>query len=1192
MLRFTLVCLGLTLFAVCVLVTHRARSAETLLRLTNTSEQTLNLNPMMSDDGNVVVFESSADLAEVGVSQSFHALRTNSVSAFEEFARGRLTSASLSADGQKIAFASIEDLIGENADRNSEIYLYDGSVVKQLTHTLPASETSRLTDGNFEPSISSDGTHVCFTSNRFHNAFEVFLLNTESDSLTAVTANSASSFPIRAKLSGNGSRVYFSNGTDLFVYDVETKTTRTIASASSLRNGRVVSNDGNRVVYSAETAPNQTQAFLYDLRENQSRQLTRLGARITDVPLNATISGDGKRVAFATRRRVTNASDGSVELYLLDLPTLKLEQITNAPSNATAEITSSLNYDGSKIAFNFPRVFSGPVSDSDFANNSEIYLATLANRPDSGVVKIANAATRDFNNSHIAPDSIALLSGNNLCSRTEQPNGELPFSIDGTRVEVGGVSARLIYASPTEVLFVVPPNLGDGPIDVVLTNSEGFPAKVSATVSRVSPGIFSLENQGVILNADTLKASPFDPSAGELRLALFATGVRHATQLSITIGGEPVSVETIQPSNFPGLDEVHVKVPAELRGAGGVVLTAKVDGIDANSVTTLLSGSPLRDILINEILTDPPDGPAGDANHDGTRDSAADEFVELVNTTTRDIDLTGYQLLSKSSTATNETVRHRFAAGTVVPAGAAIVVFGGGVIDATNAVFAGAQVVRASTNSLALSNSAGSVTLRDLSGQVVSAVNYGSAVGLAGDANQSITRAPDLIGSLALHQSVIEAGGRAFSPGTKVDGEGFATTPAVTSVVIAPLTTTILRGAEQQFTARAFDDQNRELEGIIFNWHSSNTPVLTIDANGLAKAIAAGDSEVTASARGVSSAGSLVTVFIPSPSPTPVPSPSPSPSPTATPTVSPSPTETPTPSPSPSASPSVMPTPSPTVSPSPMETPTPSPSPSASPSVTPTPNPTPTPVPSPSVSPTPSPSPSPTPPPTANVVISQIFGGGGNSGAPLRNDFVELFNAGTVSVNLTGWSVQYAGATAASWSVTNLSAISLAPGQYLLVQEAGGSNGAVLPTPDVTGAINLAATAGKVALVRATTPLSGTCPADPNIVDFVGYGTTANCFKGSAPAPAPSNSNAALRSNAGCTNSINNAVDFTAAIPTPRNTTSALHVCANQSAKSWFVQENFEARWLLRLTVQRFQAITGVCSDESRIKTSFWDGTG
>src|SRR6266849_1682948 len=44
---------------------------------------------------------------------------------------------------------------------------------------------------------------------------------------------------------------------------------------------------------------------------------------------------------------------------------------------------------------------------------------------------------------------------------------------------------------------------------------------------------------------------------------------------------------------------------------------------------------------------------------------------------------------------------------------------------------------------------------------------------------------------------------------------------------------------------------------------------------------------------------------------------------------------------------------------------------------------------------------------SADIVISQVYGGGGNSGAPYANDFIELFNRGTTTVSLAGWSVQY-----------------------------------------------------------------------------------------------------------------------------------------------------------------------------------------
>src|SRR5262245_32023863 len=77
---------------------------------------------------------------------------------------------------------------------------------------------------------------------------------------------------------------------------------------------------------------------------------------------------------------------------------------------------------------------------------------------------------------------------------------------------------------------------------------------------------------------------------------------------------------------------------------------------------------------------------------------------------------------------------------------------------------------------------------------------------------------------------------------------------------------------------------------------------------------------------------------------------------------------------------------------------------------------------------------------SSGVVISQVYGGGGNVGAILRNDFIELFNRGNSTVNLAGWSVQYASATGTSWDRTLLSG-TISPGQYYLIVEAQGNGG-------------------------------------------------------------------------------------------------------------------------------------------------------
>jgi predicted extracellular nuclease len=73
------------------------------------------------------------------------------------------------------------------------------------------------------------------------------------------------------------------------------------------------------------------------------------------------------------------------------------------------------------------------------------------------------------------------------------------------------------------------------------------------------------------------------------------------------------------------------------------------------------------------------------------------------------------------------------------------------------------------------------------------------------------------------------------------------------------------------------------------------------------------------------------------------------------------------------------------------------------------------------------------------LVISQVYGGGGNSGAPLQNDYIEIYNRGPGAVNLTGWTVQYASAAGTTWQTTPLAG-SIVPGGYYLVQEAAGAN--------------------------------------------------------------------------------------------------------------------------------------------------------
>jgi hypothetical protein len=196
-----------------------------------------------------------------------------------------------------------------------------------------------------------------------------------------------------------------------------------------------------------------------------------------------------------------------------------------------------------------------------------------------------------------------------------------------------------------------------------------------------------------------------------------------------------------------------------------------------------------------------------------------------------------------------------------------------------------------------------------------------------------------------------------------------------------------------------------------------------------------------------------------------------------------------------------------------------------------------------------------------HITISQIYGGGGNASATYSADFVELFNRSTSAVDVTNWTIQYqpaATTSGAAWAINRIcptGTCSIAPGHYYLVQlGSGGSTGAAL-SPDATpaSATNIAAGAGKIALVSNVTAVTGVpgngCPSPfpaSSIIDFAGYGTGAGiCFEGAAAASGPMNNNTSIgRKSNGCQDTNSNLADFNGPVAvTPRNSSSPANIC-------------------------------------------------
>ena len=181
------------------------------------------------------------------------------------------------------------------------------------------------------------------------------------------------------------------------------------------------------------------------------------------------------------------------------------------------------------------------------------------------------------------------------------------------------------------------------------------------------------------------------------------------------------------------------------------------------------------------------------------------------------------------------------------------------------------------------------------------------------------------------------------------------------------------------------------------------------------------------------------------------------------------------------------------------------------------------------------------------LVISALYGGGGNASATYLNDYVELKNRTAAAINLTGWSLQYGGTSGVTTVNIPLTGTVPANGYFLVRGASSGNNGVALPTTFDQDAptLTLAIANGVVSLVNSLTSLTS-CPAPGAVADLVGYGATPTCSETSATGTALTSSTAVFRAGSGCTDTNANAANFTLAAvnsQAPRNAATAALVC-------------------------------------------------
>lgn len=217
----------------------------------------------------------------------------------------------------------------------------------------------------------------------------------------------------------------------------------------------------------------------------------------------------------------------------------------------------------------------------------------------------------------VAPGSIAAIFGAGLTTQTLAATSlPLPQVLGNVRVTLTspeGVSlpADLAFISPEQVNFVVPAGAPPGIAFVSLLNGSGKPFQGNVTVQQPAPALFTADGSGkgvaaaigirvidVVGPQVVFPVFSCDGSSQNCRplpidlgldtptfLALFGTGIRGATNVTVTVGGQSVPVLYAGAQGFPGLDQVNVGLPLTLRGAGLVNIVVTANGqIVSNTV--------------------------------------------------------------------------------------------------------------------------------------------------------------------------------------------------------------------------------------------------------------------------------------------------------------------------------------------------------------------------------------------------------------------------------------------------------------------------------------------------------------------------------------------------------------------------------------------------------------------------------
>jgi uncharacterized protein (TIGR03437 family) len=535
---------------------------------------------------------------------------------------------SVNDNASVVAFVSVKNLVGNgNADGSPEVFIYRRTPTEAITQMT--STDNNAFEFTTNPSVSGSGSVVAFlsnanllggASNNPDKNGEVFL-----GSYDATTTTAAVTRQVTHTTNANGS-----SGANFFFP------------------GRRLSRDGNLIAFESKAdlsgaagsggnSANQdtSTVFIYNATANSFAQVGPR-AQNTSAPRFPTFTDYNASLQPATIIFVTGLSftaggaipttaadglnpGGGTQIFSapVSAPTTftKLTNTPDLPSGVTAgpSIEPFASDTRARMAFSLSATELGGLNTDGFPE--VFYLLSRQGTDAAGatVSYVTGASDRAVTASPTAPAVAGLAAGmlakirsatalapstqeacidpNIICAHESKRRPSLPIELNGVSVSVNGAAAGLVFVSPGEIQFVVPPGLavttGTATYPVVINNN-GTTIRSTIQILPAVPDILTMTtafgtNRASALNAALGTQEPFTVTTnGEAtKLIILLTGVRRITdptQITVRIGTTDIvgtataatTPVTIAPTDVPGKDQITVTLPASLAGAGDV----------------------------------------------------------------------------------------------------------------------------------------------------------------------------------------------------------------------------------------------------------------------------------------------------------------------------------------------------------------------------------------------------------------------------------------------------------------------------------------------------------------------------------------------------------------------------------------------------------------------------------------------